>query len=96
MPTKFGLIWIGLRGLKIPDKKGDITLHYVTTEVRAISAQLSLAWVWAELSNLMFLPATSTVTSTDKQCEIGEECVNQVLYCTLQYSTRTVLYCNKL
>ena len=53
MPTKFGLIWIGVRGLKIPDNKGNIT-----TEVRAISSQLGLvrlglAWVWAELSNYM-------------------------------------------
>ena len=38
MPTKFGLIWIGLRGLKIPDKKGDMTLHDVTSEVSAILA----------------------------------------------------------
>ena len=51
MPAKFGLICIGLRGLKILNKKGDIALCYVTGEVMAISAQFGLAWAWAELSN---------------------------------------------
>ena len=55
MPTKFGLIWIGLRGLKIPDKKHDVTLHNVTLWVNLGPSQPSLAWfglAWAELSNM--------------------------------------------
>ena len=59
MPTKFGLIWVGLRGLKIPDKK---TLHYVTLRLKLRPSQPSLAWfglawVGAELSNLTYAMA---------------------------------------
>ena len=35
------LIWMGLRGLKI-------WLHYIMTEIIAISAQFGLAWAWAK------------------------------------------------
>ena len=49
MPTKFGLIWIGLRGLKIPDKKGNVTSRYVSSEVSAISAQLGLVRLGLDL-----------------------------------------------
>ena len=62
MPTKFGLIWIGLRGLKIPDKK---TLQKnVTFPLKLEPSQPSLAWVLAELSNsstLWFLIQTLNV-----------------------------------
>ena len=50
MPTKFGLIWIGLRGLKIPNKKRDMSLR-----VKLGPSQPSLAWfglAWTELSNV--------------------------------------------
>ena len=42
MTTKFGLIWIDLRGLKMAKKKGYETKHDVMTEINAISAQLGL------------------------------------------------------
>ena len=54
MPTKFGLISIGLRGLKIPDKKRDVTLRYVTLRLKLVPSQPSLAWfglAGTELSN---------------------------------------------
>ena len=59
MPTKFGLIWIGLRGLKIPDKKGDIMSCHITLQLKLVPSQPSLAWfglAWteAELSHYTF------------------------------------------
>ena len=53
MPTKFGLIWIGLRGLKFPDK--NMTSRNVMLRVKLGPSQPSLAWfglAWAELSNI--------------------------------------------
>ena len=51
MPTKFGFIWIGLRGLKIPDKKDYVTLRCMTLQVKLVPSQYSLAWLgltWVE------------------------------------------------
>jgi hypothetical protein len=56
MPTKFGLIWIGLRGLKILDKKGNVTLRHVTSRLKL--GPISLFWLGlarAELSNMKVL-----------------------------------------
>ena len=49
MPTKFGLIWIVLRGLKL--KKPDITSWVKLGPSQPSLAWFGLAWVGAELSN---------------------------------------------